>query len=741
MKPARLLTSLIALFIFSSSVNIQAAVFKAPAGLKLPAEVTAVSGWQKQEGRFVLERRASGVLEAPSWWQGDRPPRGEMVVLEVEYLDDLEAPARAEIYSGLGTVDPYSELHRFGGAGDGAWKKARVPASADFIFLHLPEKTIRFRLFSYGGTLKARSFRLVAPEPDEESRYNENTRAWVSRVQQRADIDPSYWDLAQTPVLPGKWADAPLVPFARNWMDLVLPISAPQAGEAGQGLKARMFRNEYQSVQLGVYANGTDLRSCRVSVDPIKNSSGKTVAEAKVRVAEYSLVHAYHMPSYFVEPFPQRLWPAYPFDVQAGRSHLVMIVLGTEETTAQPGKYTTMVRIKAEGAQEVSLPLELEILPSRLLTMDQAGLKLGGCTTGLLPEFELKFLHEYNHNMINIWYAGVRPELSKKGDDFELDFRIMDDWMAASKRQGINDHVYFLGGNPYGFPRTMHLPRTLAATMLGLDDRGWRELTFKDPNRVPPEVAPLVVEWARRFREHALDKGWPNVVLTPFDEPAKWHQYSSSLGMMYFIKPQFKEQVRLIRQGYPEAQIYGSIHHYYGGIDFLEDVDIFCTNAVAENWDLPDEVRAAGKILWQYSSTTDKGLPAVGRYTFGFYFAGHDSRGSLVWAYNWGNRFDTLDGSNWMYAWNTPFDVIPTPFAEGLREAWDERRLLETIKQTAKEKNVDISGFLAGLYEEFARSRGRGGRSTLDDFWERAKNDLLMEDWHERMVEKLLELQ
>lgn len=741
MKSARSLIILLAFFCFYSVLNIQAAAFNAPSKLKLPVEVTSVSGWQQQEGRFILKEKSSGVLEAPAWWQGDRPQRGEMVVLEVEYLDDLKAPVRAEIYSGLGTARPYSELHRFGGVGDGVWKKARVPASADFIFLHLPGKTIRFRLTPEGGELKARSFRLVAPNSDEESRYNEQTRAWVRRVQQRAKMDPSYWDLAQTPVLDANWASAPVVPFARNWMDLVLPISAPQAGEAGASLKARMFRNEYETVQLGIFANGADLRNCQVSVDPIRNASGKTVAQAKVRVAEYSLVHAFHMPSYFVEPFPQRLWPAYPFDVETGRSHLVMIVLGTDEKSSEPGKYTTRVRITAEGAQEVSVPLELEILPVRLLTMDQAGLKLGGCTTGLLPEFELKFLREYNHNMINIWYSGVRPELSKKGEDFELDFRVMDDWMAAAKRQGINDHVYFLGGNPYSFPRTMHLPRTLAATMFGLDDSGWRELSFKDPNRVPPQVAPLVVEWARRFREHALEADWPNVVLTPFDEPAKWHQYSSSLGMMYFIKPQFKQQVRLIRQGYPEAQIYGSIHHYYGGIEFLEDVDIYCTNAVAENWGMPDEVRAAGKILWQYSFTNDRSMPSVARYTFGFYFAGHDSRGSLVWAYNWGNRFDTLDGSNWMYTWNTPFDVIPMPFAEGLREAWDERRLLETIKRTAKEKNVDITGFLAGLYEESSRARGRGGRSTLDDFWERAKNDLVMETLHDRMVEKLLELQ
>ena len=728
------------IFLVLFPAGLPAAEFTAPAGLKLPAEVTPGSGWQKREGVWATAQSARAVLEAPAWWPGDRPAPGSMVVLELEYLDNLSRPVRAEVYSGLGTDNPWSELHRFGGTADGTWKKARVPAPADFIFLQQPEKTLRFRLISDSGELQARAFKLTAPLPDEEARYNEETRAWVARVQQRADVDPSYLKLAQSPVLPGDWASAHLVPFSRNWMDLVLPISAPQAGEAGATLKARMFRNELETVQLGVYANGRVLKNVRISAGPFRDNAGKTVASVTVRVAEYSKVRAIHMPNYFVEPFPQRLWPAYPFEVPAGRSHLVYLVLGTAEASAKPGKYATRIRLQAEGTAEVSLPLEVEILPARLLTMEEAGLKLGGCTTGLLPEFELKFLHEYNHNMINIWYAGVRPELSRSGDSFALDWRVMDNWMAAAKRQGISDQVYFLGGNPYGFPRTMHLPRTLAEAMLGLDDRGWRELSFKDPGHVPPQVAPLIVEWCRRFRAHALEKGWPNVVLTPFDEPAKWHQYTSDLGMLYFIKSQFKEQVDLIRQGFPEAQIYGSIHHYYGGIDFLPDVDVFCTNAVAENWGLPDEVRAGGKILWQYSGTTDKSLPAVARYTFGFYFAGHDSRGSLVWAYNWGNRFDTLDGENWMYAWNTPFEVIPAPFMEGLREAWDERRLIETLKQTAREKNIDISGFLSGLFTEIAQERGKGGSSTLNDFWERAKDDLILELWHDRLVEKLLEL-
>ena len=734
------------LLVALSTAPAAALTFKAPAGVKLPLVMTPVPGgdaWSGAGADLVLAARQGGLLEAPAWFTGNRPPRDEMVVLELEYLDNVKEMATVEVYSGLSTDRPFDEVHRFGGLGDGQWRTARAPAPADMLYLHLPSGTVRFRLASPGGALKIRSARLVAPLPDEQARYEAACREWVARAQKRGGIDPTYWELAQVPVLPEKWNGRRLVPFARNYMDLVLPISAPRAGEAGAALSARMFLNEYEPLQLGIYANGADLKGVTVSVDPLRDSAGKVVAEAELRVAEYSLVKGWNVRSYFVEPFPQRLWPAYPFDVPAGRSHMLLITLHTSEEFSRAGKYATTVRIRAnkdDGIEEASVSLALEILDRRLLTMEEAGLKLGGCTTGLIPEFEMVWLKENNHNMVNIWFQSDRPEMKKNGDSFDLDFRLMDEFMLSARRAGMTDMVYFLGGNPYGFPQTMHLPRKLAATMLGLDDRGWRELSFRDPYNVPKEVAPYIVEWVRRFRSHADSTGWPNVILTPFDEPAKWHQYTSDKGMLYFIKPQFKQQVALLRQGDPKAQIYGSIHHYYGGIEFLEDVDIFCTNAVAENWNLPSEVRAAGKTLWQYSGTSDKGLPGVARYTFGWYFAGHDSRGSLVWAYNWGNRFDTLDGENWMYAWQTPFGMLPAPFMTGLREAWDDRRLLETLKARAAEKGVDLSGFLTTLFGEVAAGRGQGGASTLDDFWERARTDRAMDVWKDRLVKKLLAL-
>ena len=699
------------------------------------------SSWKSEAGEWTLPAAARGVLEAPAWWAGNRPAHDQAAVLEFEYLDSFPHAARAEVYSGMGTTRPYSEMHRFGGEADGRWKQVRIPATPDFLFAFEPRHTVRFRLTATSGALRARGFRLVAPRDGDEQRYGAETRAWIAREQRRAEVYPEGLPGKQAPLLAPAWAGRPLVPYRRNWMDLVRPWSAPQAGESVAGLKVRLFRNEFEPLQLGVFANGRKLSNVRVSVQPVKGADGRETVTIVPRVAEYAKIRGGVTAGYNLSWFPQRLWPAYPFDVADGSSGMVWLVVGTREDTSRGGLYETSVRFTADGLDDVVVPLSIEVLDSRLLTMEEAGLKLGGCTTGLVPEFELRFLRTYNHNMVNIWYQAIRPELARQGDSFSMDFRVMDEWMASARRAGIGDLVYFLGGNPYIFPRTMHLGESLAETVLGIDRAGWAALSALNRDAVPEKVAPLMVEWSRRFAEHARDAGWPNVILTPFDEPAKHVQYVPDLGMLSFIKPQFKQQVGLLRQGAPQAQIYGSIHHYAPGIGFLEDVDVFCTNAIAENPRLPEEVRRAGKTFWEYSGTTDSGLPAAARYTFGFYFASHGSTGSLVWAYNWGERFDTLDGSNWMYAWNTPFDVIPSPYMEGMREAWDDRRLIETVRQAARKKGVDISEFLGRLFADVARSRGAGGNDTVDDFWDRSTNDRLMDEWRDRLVNELLTLQ
>jgi len=402
-----------------------------PQALTLPAAIAPVTstdgGWQASGAGWRLPAGKPGYLEAPAWWRGTRPARGEALVLEVDYLDDFQEPVVAAIYSGLGTLQPYSELHRFGGMGDGRQKTARIPVTSDFIFRHRPTDTIRFRLLPEEGVLTVTRFRLVAARPDEEDRYNGETRAWIARKQQRAVVHPGYFQRTRPTILPEDWSDKPLVPFARTWMEIVRPISTPPQNEVGKPLRVRMALNEYEPIQLGIHANGRDLQGVEVTVDPVRDETGADVANVDVRVAEYAKVAGQTIPDYLVEPFPQRLWPAYPFDVDEGRSHMVWLIVHTMERLSRAGHFVTNIRIRARGIPEVTVPLKIEIVDIRLLSMEEAGLTFGGCMRSLMPEFELEILRRYNHNSACFFYYGTKPDLSNNEGELTLDFALMDD--------------------------------------------------------------------------------------------------------------------------------------------------------------------------------------------------------------------------------------------------------------------------------------------------------------------------
>ncbi len=372
--------------------------------------------------------------------------------------------------------------------------------------------------------------------------------------------------------------------------------------------------------------------------------------------------------------------------------------------------------------------------------MNDTDLKMGGCITGMVTRHEMDAMLRHNHNQLQYWYSGVRPDfIVKKKGDFDLDFTVLDDQFEQAREAGIKANVYFLGGNPYGFPSTQTLPRELARQVLGMTFDQYKDLMLKDPYNVPTQLVPLYKKWVTMLQTHAREKGWPEQILTPFDEPAKWVQNRQGCGK--WIKPQFEQCCKFIHEADPKTRIYGSIHHAKPGIIFLKDVDIFCTNAIGEDPTLGDQVRKAGKVFWQYSGCGAQSPAQRGRYTFGFYFAAYNSRGSLCWAYNWyDGGFNNAQGNMWGYAWCTPTDVIPAPYYEGIREAWDDRRYIETLRQLAKEKNVDVKPLLEQVSKTALNLRGHGGRDTVNDFWEQAKNVNTMNDLRNEIAAKIVQI-
>jgi len=744
-----------------------------PAAVRLDARAWTV---REVDGRkcAVLRGKQKGKIPIPAWWGNTlRPPRGASFLCTFRYKDTVSSPVIVKVFAGL---PGFYEMHRIGGKGDNRWKTARIPLPWDMV-MRIPG-TGNTEIYLINRAQEEFPVGKLSVHPGDpardEARWARETREWTARVQKekrkRAKLPKP-----ESPSIPPALRNAPAVVFVRPYHDLIHPTSAPRKGEAGKPISITLARNEIEPAQFGVYANGKDLKQVTLSLaeEGLVDARGRKLAcTVRLRTAEYSVVRSGHL-------FPQRLWPAYPVDIPRGRSHLFWVTVETKFPGSVPGTYRGTIRVKAADVETVEVPLVVRVLPIKLLTMTEAGLHMGGCVTGLLPAHELEYMVRNNHNAINLWFYGFAPRIIRKSpQDFDLDFTIQDDFMEHARRAGIRLFVFFLGGNPYGFPDTQHLERELYRRVIkdGSNLMGDRiemmKKMCKSPYKILPEIRPLYKKWVKKFMAHAKKHHWPEPVLTPFDEPAKWVQGGWARAKVYYyrdergrdhvekikrkrwksyekklarlrekgidpifigyggadtwIKSYFKDACAAIHEAWPEARVYGSIHHARPGLVFLEDVEIFCTNAIHEDPKLGDKVRAGGpkKVFWQYSGCNDARGPAEARYTFGFFFAAFDSRGSLAWAYNWGNRFDTSSGDNWLYAWTTPYSVVPAPYYEGMREAWDDRRYIETLKRTAREKgaSAEADKLLESIFNRASTLRTGGGRDTVKDFWARSKD-------------------
>jgi len=726
---------------------------------------SAVKEIDGRKARVVTGRDTASFI-VPAWWGNSaRPGDGEIFVLEIDYQDAFSAPFIVYSFgNSANSRNQMSELHRIAGESTAGWKTAYVPVSWDYLFAGAGapsgagNQAFGIKLGDETKELPVSEIRIRKAAPGDESRYNAETRAWIKKSQEKYEFK----DSSSTAVLPDAWNTKSCVPYLRDYLSPILPWAAPREGEAGATMKLRMSLNEIESKQLGVYANGKDLENVSINVSGLKNEAGEALnAETNLYTVEYALIKARGNRPPQVDA--QRIWPLFETPVKAGRSQAFWLSFKTKQQTAKPGLYKGEISVLVQGKPAEKIPLEIEVMPVSLLTMDESGLSMGGCVTGFIPFHNITYAVENNVNAINLWFSSTRPPMSKADGKLKLDFTLMDEWMKKAKQLGMQNIVYFLGGNPYGFPKTMTIEQELFVTMQDEGTRDERVAKFlklaADPSNrgyVIKEIRDAYGEWVKQFTEHAQQNGWPEIILTPFDEPAKHRQQpyrkeghtddSTVIGSGPWIKTHFEDGCDLIRKySAPGTRIYGSIHHP-SGIEFLPKINVFCTNAIFDDPELGNKVRAGGegKYFWQYTGVGGGGgsEPTKMRYAFGFYFGAYDSRGSLLWAYNWGGRFNTTQGNNWMICWDTPFSTIPTLSYEGLREAWDDRRYIETLRKIAKDKGREEETriFLDDIFSQATNTKTEGGVDTVNDFWADTKSPEKLDRWRFLIADKIIEL-
>lgn len=756
-------------------------------------DATAWGGqWQPVAGDArPLAAGGRGTIAIPAWWgEGLRPPAGSAWRIEFEYQDVAAAPVTVELFAGL---PGWREVHRIGGLGDKEWRTARIPAPWDLVMRQPGTAGTALALRAPAGTdVPVRAVRVVRGDAAaDEARWQRETRAWVDRVQAearaKAKLPP-----AEAAALDAAQARQRIVPFVRSWQRPIDLTAAPQAGEAGVPLKLRLARNESEPAQFGLHIPGADVLGCTVDLPPgsLRRDDGTALAaRIELLTAEYAVLGDGTLR-------PQRLWPAFPVDIRSGGSHMFLLRVTTEAATAQPGIYRGAIAISGEAA-EASLPVEVEVLPLTLRTMAEAGLHVGVCSESQLPYHELQFMARANIDGLCLFSYTLPIELKKRSrTEFDIDFTQLDDFMANAGAAGVRNIVYYLGGDPYGYPDTLSLVRELyrrvhyeGSDMMAARLELVRRMCAED-GKLPPEVRELLKQWTGKFLDHAQAAKWPEVYLSPFDEPAKWVQkgwggadfyhyvdkrsgqvqvarvmardkekwlkeqaaagnqpeHLGSMGAGPWIKPAFKDMCAAIHEARPQARIYASIHHAEPGSVFRDDVDIYCSNAIHEDREIGTWVAAANdpkKWFWLYDFCRDAGDPANMRYIFGFFHSAFGTSGSLVWAWNWGGRFDTSTGdSPSLFALTSPYGVITQPHFEGLREAYDDRRYVETLRHLAAStgKAADLAPFLADLAAKSGRQRP-GGKWDKVEMLHRELNDVnALDTLRGLVITRLLEL-
>lgn len=691
-----------------------------------------------------------GEFSFPNWW-GDtvRPPYGSIYIFEIQYQDKIKTPAIAFSFGGVATYQNPSEIHRFGGEGDGAWKTAYIPVSWDLMMLKEGEKNIKFYI---QNTDKENELPLAdivcrkAKLPEDRIRYEAESRAWVKKqLASNAEKIPAP---EKTLDLGEKYKNKVMVPFARAYYDRIERHYLPTLEEVEGRVYIRASTNEFEPGSFGVHAQ-QDLKDITYQVSDFTNKDGKLDCQVQLFTMEFApMVKKNKDKTDLYYYSAERLWQAYPESLKKGENAWFWFNIKTTDGKSKPGTYEGTITITSGNIKEI-LPIRVDVLPVKLLTMAEAGLWNGGCVSGLTTEQELETMKDYHHNMVNLWIAGAAPGMKKGKDKVDINFYYLNDYMKNCTKNGVGRIVWFFGGNPPGFPQTLSLERELYSIYYEKSQEDFFKILQEKEKRdkIIPEIRDIYKNFVADLIKHGDENKWPEAILTPFDEPVKYSypstdkNYKFAVGTGLWTREHFIDSCNAIHEASPKTKVYISMHHNkekspFGRVGevFIPYVDVVNTNAIDEDPNLNRKVLDKGKEFWQYGGTWG------GRYNFGFYFGVHESTGSLVWAYNWAGRFNASGKRGDQYAYNTPFGTIVTPEYEMFREAWDDRLYLKTYLISAEKKGIDTKEFFASLKKEVLENLGENTEDKVDTFYVKELDKNKLERIRSKLAQKIIDL-
>jgi len=442
--------------------------------------------------------------------------------------------------------------------------------------------------------------------------------AWVDDlVLEATDLEqaPPMAHLDPAPMPPLTDADRArgFVPFAANYIDVVMPAIVPTAGQLNSTLRIFATPGEYEPISFAVRAL-RDLSGVSARITPFAGAPGELPSEAVEAGVVRRMIRKMHPRTDAMVDLPTFIEPMHPVDVPADTSQWFWFTVHVPEDAA-PGKYQATVTVAA-GDASAEIPVELEVLP---FTLDQPeGIAWGmydyNRTFSDEPGAMLaKYQDMFAHGMTSVGVCGNHGAECSMADG-----QVVVQWtgetdleraMAAYVQAGFSEPVQWLMGG----------------------DTAKFALQFGELGS--PEYAAAYGGVIRAVLAKAEAEGWPEIIFQPVDEAFEHRPgFERMMIEMAILKdigvPVEADGMNGKPEGLDEAFPLIDYFNFHDG-PFLQRGQY-----EPELWQaFADRVAAAGKSIWYYNVEIACHRPENARFSQGFHLWNTGVQGAFTWAY------------------------------------------------------------------------------------------------------------
>lgn len=466
------------------------------------------------------------------------------------------------------------------------------------------------------------------------------------------------------------------VPFAANYLDVVMPAIVPTDDQLDPTLRISAAPGESEPISFAVRALD-EQQAMSASIDAFSGDAGVLPEGAVHEGVVRNLVRKIHPRTDDMLSLPAFIEDMHPVDVPASASRWFWFTVHVPED-ATPGAYRATISVSSSGG-DAQIPVELEVLPIELIRPE--GVAWGmydymHVTYSDAPDaIEEKFRDQRAHGMTSVGLCGSH------GVETEMvDGEVVMHWTGETNLERAMS-AYLAAG----FPEPIQW--LIAGDIFRFAQQSG-EVGSEEYAAAYRGVIQAVLEKAR-------EEGWPEIIFQPVDEAFEHRPHFERMMVeMEILKDMGLPVEADGMNGHPEG-----LEEALPYIDYLNFHDgPFLRRGVydAAAWEqFRARMDVLGKTIWFYNVEIASHRPENARFSQGFHLWNTGAKGAYTWSYR--SVLDDPYAPNperkfiFMHRFPPMADETGGPSIgfEALREGIDDYRYLYTWDRLCEQALLD----------------------------------------------------